>query len=189
MEKIILKEKEIKLVFEELVDASIEFAKEVYDIDIPRENFTLDGRIGNSIARYYSDSRTIMINKQNIKFGATINALTPSILHEVVHHCLYVQGYEYEDGTETFEQELQTHKLGTNPNFANLEGAETESLFFVYKPSKGCYIIECGGCNKHYRCQGKWEYGLKNAQCDNCGHHGFTVVDKLWTIRNYVRYK
>ena len=33
MEKIILKEKEIKLVFEELVDASIEFAKEVYDIE------------------------------------------------------------------------------------------------------------------------------------------------------------
>lgn len=36
-------------------------------MDIPRENFTLDSRIGNSIARYYSDSRTIMINKQNIK--------------------------------------------------------------------------------------------------------------------------
>lgn len=189
MEKIILKEKEIKLVFEELVDVSIEFAKEVYDIDIPRDKFSMDGRIGNSIARYYSSDGSIEINKQNIKFGATIEALTPSLFHEIVHHCLCIQGYEYKDGTETFERELQKHKLGTNPNYPNLEGAETESLFFVYKPSKGRYIIECGGCNKHYRCHGKWEYGLKNAECDSCGHHGFTVVDKLWTVRNYVRYK
>lgn len=139
-----------------------------------RLHIAVNGRLTKTVARVYpeeSEHYTVYmeISKKLLQYDIPWSLINKVMAHEATHQALALQGRNFDDGDEDFENELRKYKLST----CNDDEALTE---LVHAWDIPLYVYECEGCSvrtypSHKLNTSKW----KCSQCE--GHFKFVEDD------------
>lgn|SRR5699024_1734923 len=109
----------MKMNLEQMKDYTESFLREAYGmkLDVPVK---INGRLSRTLGQFVYNKRekkpiSIEMSKKYLVNGK-LEDIKSTLRHEAIHYALFVQGRDYRDGDDDFENELKkhnTHSTGT----------------------------------------------------------------------------
>lgn len=141
---------------QELCNASRDFLKEAYNLDLTIP-IKVNRRLITSLGRfrhYKSDHKkrplSIELSGKLLEFGTTEQIIS-TLKHELIHYALYMLDRPYKDGQATFESELKKHDSCST-------GTQAVSI--------KTYVYTCG-CQEYSSYINRYSKGYR---CSTCGN-------------------
>lgn len=130
-------------------------------------DIALNGSLKTTVARVYpenieDDTVYMEVSKRLYRYDVPWSLVNKVISHEATHVALALQGRDFDDGDEDFENELRKYKLSTHNDNEDL----TEN---IHAWNEQLFVYECKGC--HAKTYPSYKLDTSKWKCKRCEEH------------------